>query len=135
MTRPTSYCPKYLERRLLALSGVERVSIISLGDMSTRIVVTGGDNIVIAGSILRNFRLRMPGVFSLIGEVQVSLLHRGGISQYGSAAKGIESATAVVDDEQSSVGRDVRGLLRDFPVRHLVRRPASACRGPSLACR
>ena len=77
MTRPTPYCPKYLERRLLALSGVERVSIISLGDMSTRIVVTGGDNIVIAGSILRNFRLRMPGVFSLIGEVQVSLLHRG----------------------------------------------------------
>lgn len=73
--RPASYCPKEFEKRLLAISGVERVSIISLGDMSTRIVVTGGDNIAIAGCILRNFLLRMPGVFSLKSEVNVTLLH------------------------------------------------------------
>ena len=30
--------------------------------------MTGGDNIAIAGCILRNFRLRMPGVFSLKGD-------------------------------------------------------------------
>jgi hypothetical protein len=65
--RPASYCPKEFEKRLLAISRVERVSIISLGDISTRIVVTGGANIAIAGCILRNFRLSMPGVFSLKG--------------------------------------------------------------------
>ena len=67
--RPASYCPKELEKRLLATSGVERVSIISLGDMSTR--MDRRDRRRQDGHCRlhsQEFPARMPGVFSLKGD-------------------------------------------------------------------